>query len=79
MILDAVSKAGLTALPSQTNFVYVEVPDADAVQQAMASRNISIRGAYGPWKQYSRVSTGKIEDVARYAAALPEIMADLAG
>ena len=79
MILDAVGKAGLTALPSQTNFVYVEVPDADAVQQAMASRNISIRGAYGPWKQYSRVSTGKIEDVARYAAALPEIMGELTG
>jgi len=74
MIMDAVQKAGCSALPSQTNFVYVEVPDADALQQAMAERNISIRGAYGEWTRYSRVSTGKIEDVARYAAALPEVM-----
>ncbi|WP_210210344.1 pyridoxal phosphate-dependent aminotransferase [Altericroceibacterium spongiae] len=74
MILDAVSRAGLTALPSQTNFVYVEVPDADAVQKAMAERGVSIRGAYGDWTQYSRVSTGKMDDVQRYAAALPEII-----
>ena len=74
MIMAAVAGAGLTALPSQTNFVYVEVPDADTVQEQMAARGISIRGAYGPWKQYSRVSTGKLEDVARYASALPEII-----
>lgn len=74
MIMAAVKEAGLTALPSQTNFVYVEVPDADAVQAAMRERGILIRGAYGPWKQYSRVSTGKLEDVARYAAALPQVI-----
>lgn len=79
MILDAVAGAGLRALPSQTNFVYVEVPDADAVQAAMAERGISIRGAYGDWTQYSRVSTGKLEDVSRYAAALPEIIHRLKG
>ncbi|WAT16821.1 histidinol-phosphate transaminase [Aurantiacibacter sp. MUD11] len=74
MILDAAARSGLTALPSQTNFVYVEVPDADAVQAAMRERGILIRPAYGEWTQYSRVSTGKLEDVARYAAALPEII-----
>ena len=79
MILDAVAGAGLRALPSQTNFVYVEVPDANAVQAAMAERGISIRGAYGDWTQYSRVSTGKLEDVSRYAAALPEIIDRLRG
>lgn len=79
MILDAVGAAGLTALPSQTNFVYVRVPDADKVQAAMKARNISIRGAYGPWTQYSRVSTGRIEDVARYAKALPEVIDSLFG
>ncbi len=78
-ILDAVASAGLRALPSQTNFVYVEVPDANAVQAAMAERGISIRGAYGDWTQYSRVSTGKLEDVSRYAAALPEIIDRLRG
>lgn len=77
MILDAVASAGLAALPSQTNFVYVVVDDADAVQAAMAERGIAIRGAYGEWKNYSRVSTGKLEDVARYAAALPQVVEQL--
>jgi histidinol-phosphate aminotransferase len=77
MIMDAVAKAGLTALPSQTNFVYVEVPDANAVQKAMKERGISIRGAYGEWTQYSRVSTGMLADVERYAKALPEVIETL--
>ena len=71
MILDAVRKAGLEALPSQANFVFVRVPDANLVKARMAERGIIIRGAYGQWKNWSRVSTGKIEDVRRYAAALP--------
>jgi histidinol-phosphate aminotransferase len=50
------------------------VPDADALKSRMAERNIVIRGAYGKWKNWSRVSTGKIEDVRRYAAALPEVL-----
>lgn len=74
MILDAVRAAGLEALPSQTNFVFVKVPDADAVRKAMADRDIMIRGAYGKWTGWSRVSTGRIEDVKRYAAALPKIL-----
>lgn len=73
MILDAVAKAGLAALPSQTNFVFVKVPDANALRDAMAGKGIAIRGAYGSLNTYSRVSTGRIEDVARYAAALPEL------
>jgi histidinol-phosphate aminotransferase len=77
MILDAVHKAELKCLPSQANFVFVEVPDADAVQKAMATRGIEIRPAYGTWKSWSRVSTGRIEDVRRYALALPEVMGAL--
>jgi histidinol-phosphate aminotransferase len=79
MIIDAVAKAGLKALPSQTNFVFVEVPDANALRDAMAAKGISIRGAYGKLNGYSRVSTGKMEDVARYAAALPELSGKLWG
>lgn len=74
ILLDAVNKSGLSALPSEANFLYVKVADANAVQKAMAERNIQIRGAYGKWTQWSRVSTGRIEDVQRYAAALPEIV-----
>jgi histidinol-phosphate aminotransferase len=71
MILEAARKAGADVLPSQANFVFVRVPDADAIKARMAERGIIIRGAYGKWKNWSRVSTGKIEDVRRYAAALP--------
>ena len=77
MIVDAVAKAGLTALPSQTNFVFVKVPDANALRDAMAGKGIAIRGASGSLNTFSRVSTGRIEDVARYAAALPELAAKL--
>lgn len=68
---DAVKRAGLSALPSETNFLYVKVPDANALRDKMAAQGIQVRGAYGKWTQWSRVSTGRIEDVRRYAAALP--------
>ncbi len=74
MMEDAVKKAGLTALPSEANFLFVKVPDADVLRDAMAGRQIAIRGAYGPWKNWSRVSTGRIEDVKRYAEALPALV-----
>jgi histidinol-phosphate aminotransferase len=57
--------------------VFVKVPDANALRDAMAGKGIAIRGAYGDLKGYSRVSTGKLEDVARYTAALPELAAKL--
>jgi histidinol-phosphate aminotransferase len=71
IILDATRRLGLQTRPTQANFVFVKVPDADAFKARMADRNIIIRGAYGKWKNWSRVSTGKIEDVHRYAEALP--------
>ena len=77
MIMAAVKQAGLTALPSQTNFVFVKVPDANALRDAMATKGIAIRGAYGALNGYSRVSTGKLPDVARYTAALLELAAKL--
>jgi histidinol-phosphate aminotransferase len=74
IIMDACAKAGLRTLPSQTNFVYVEVPDADRFTAAMASKGIMVRGTYGKWTRWSRVSTGRIEDVKRYAAAIPDAL-----
>ena len=74
ILLDAIKAAGLRVLPSQANFLFVEVPDADALRDAMAKRGIAIRGAYGKWTRWSRVSTGKIEHVRRYAEALPALV-----
>ena len=74
MLISAAKAAGRRSLPSQANFVFVEVPDADRLQKAMAARGIMIRGAYGKWHNWSRVSTGKIEHVRRYAEALPQLV-----
>lgn len=75
MVNAAVRSAGLTALPSSTNFVWINVGmSANLVKERMEARNILIRGAYGPHTNWSRVSMGKIEDVARYCRALPEVV-----
>lgn len=74
MIMAAVETAGLEALPSETNFVYVKVPDADTLQARMRENGVMIRGAYGDWTQWSRVSTGKLADVLRYAELLPQLV-----
>ena len=74
MLVAAAKAAGLRSLPSQANFVFVEVPDADALQKAMAAHGIMIRGAYGRWHNWSRVSTGKIEHIRRYVEALPQLV-----
>lgn len=71
----AVARAGTIALPSQANFLFVKVANADRFAAAMAQRGILVRGAWGPaWPEWSRVSTGRMDDVARYAAALPELV-----
>lgn len=71
----AVTRAGTHALPSQTNFLFVKVADADRFAAAMAARNILVRGAWTPaWPAWSRVSTGHMADVWRYADALPALI-----
>jgi len=74
MIVEAARAAGLVSLPSEANFVFIRVPDADALQKAMAARGVMIRGSYGRWKEWSRVSTGRLEDVRRFAALLPQLV-----
>jgi histidinol-phosphate aminotransferase len=75
MVNAAVKSAGLTSLPSVTNFVWVNVGmNANIVRDRMAAKKILIRGVYGAHTNWSRVSMGKIEDVARYCKALPECL-----
>jgi histidinol-phosphate aminotransferase len=71
----AAASAGLEALPSATNFVYVKVPDANRLKAALEGQGVIVRPAYGKWTQWSRVSCGRIEDVRRYAAVLPGALA----
>ena len=75
MVMAAVKGAGLTALPSSTNFVWVNVGmNANIVRERMEAKKILIRGVYGTHTNWSRVSMGKLPDVERYCKALPEVI-----
>ncbi len=75
MITTTLDTLGLKYLKSQTNFVYFQsgLP-ANDLQKAMAAEKISIRGQYMDYVPWSRVSTGKIEDVDRFCKALPRLI-----
>ncbi len=75
MVMETLNVLGLTALPSGTNFVYFKSgKEANVVQKAMMDKNISVRGQYMDYNEWTRVSMGKIEDVARFCKALPEVL-----
>ena len=63
----------LTAAPSQTSFVFVNLGDVNAgrFREEMAKRNVLIRGIYQDYTHWSRVSAGKLEHVAQYVEAMP--------
>ena len=72
MVVAAAESYGLTCLPSQTNFVFVDLKsDANDFRDKLKAENIFIRGAYHGLPTWSRVSMGRIEDLSRYVAALP--------
>ncbi|WDT85458.1 pyridoxal phosphate-dependent aminotransferase [Alteromonas sp. 009811495] len=73
MVMAAVQANGLTALPSSTNFIFVNLGDGNAeyFRQAMAEKDVLIRGVYRTYTNWSRVSMGKIADVKRYVDAMP--------
>ena len=79
MILTAVKASGLRFLPSEANFVFVDLADrnAETFRALMASRNVLIRGVYRDYTQWSRVSMGMIPDVEKYVAALPVVLDEL--
>lgn len=79
MVMAAVKAAGLEALPSATNFVFVNLGDrnAETFRESMAARNVLIRGIYGRYHNWSRVSMGRLEDVSRYVAALPAVLDEM--
>ena len=65
---------GIEPLPSQTNFVYANIErNADTFAAQMADKNVIIRGAYEGYDSYSRVSMGRIEELAIFDRAFGEI------
>ncbi|MEM7327467.1 MAG: histidinol-phosphate transaminase [Pseudomonadota bacterium] len=76
MVMQTLDTLGLEALPSQASFVFFRSgKDANALQGAMAERDILIRGQYLDYAQWSRVSMGYLEDVERFCKTLPELLA----
>ena len=67
MVMDAVKANGLTALPSSTNFVFVNLGDGNA-------EDVLIRGIYRTYTNWSRVSMGRIADVKRYVDSMPKAL-----
>jgi histidinol-phosphate aminotransferase len=66
---------GLEYLPSEANFLYVKVPrSAEDFRRKMETFGILVRGIYGQYAEWSRVSMGRLEDVERYCTALPEVL-----
>lgn len=77
IVIEGLNANGLTALPSSTNFLFVNLGkgDADKFQAAMEAQNVMIRGIYRDYSNWSRVSMGRIEDVKMYVDALPKALA----
>ncbi len=79
MIVEGLAANGLMALPSATNFLFVNLGDlnADDFQQKMAARNVMVRGVYRDYHNFSRVSMGRLEHVQMYVDALPRVLEEL--
>ncbi|QIL91081.1 pyridoxal phosphate-dependent aminotransferase [Microbulbifer harenosus] len=76
MVSAAVKENGLTALPSVTNFMFVNLGDlnAETFRAEMEKESVFIRGIYRDYTNWSRVSMGFIEDVEKYTSALPKVL-----
>ncbi len=79
MVSKGLAEVGLTALPSATNFMFVDLGDlnAEVFRQKMAERNVLIRGIYRDYDNWSRVSMGQLEHVQMYVDALPEVLEEM--
>ena len=76
MVMETFAEHEVPFLPSQTNFVYADIGrDADAFQAAMRARGILIRGVYGDFTTWSRVSMGRLEDLETFARVFHELYA----
>ena len=76
---EGLTSNGLSYIPSETNFIFVNLDQIDAndFRDEMLKQNILIRGKYGEFHNWSRVSMGKLSDVQRYIDALPIALSNL--
>ena len=60
MILEALGQAGLSSLPNQTNFMFIDLKvfNAEKFRAVMADEGVLIRGIHRGYTNWSRVSMG---------------------
>ena len=75
-VMATLNRLGIPALPSDGNFIYFNSgQDANDLQARLAGKGVMIRGTYMDYTTWSRVSMGRLEDVERFCAALPQVLA----
>ncbi len=67
---EELERLGLKVFPSQTNFLYFKVDDAEEVQRRLAERGVHVRALWGG----IRVTIGKREENDLFLRALSEIL-----
>jgi histidinol-phosphate aminotransferase len=79
MVAEGLKSVGLTARPSATNFMFVDLGglNADVFMDKMAARNVQVHRIYRDYNNYSRVSMGKLEHVQMYVDALPAVLDEM--
>ena len=80
LLLEGFRELGLTSLPSEANFLLVEVGDGCAVTEALLRRGVIVRpmGGYG-FSNHVRVTIGTAEENRRFLAALGAELGGRAG
>lgn len=76
LVTQAVKAQGLTALPSATNFMFVNLGtgNAETFRAHMAEEQVFIRGIYRDYTSWSRVSLASPETMQKYVKALPKAL-----
>ncbi|MEM9898305.1 MAG: histidinol-phosphate transaminase [Pseudomonadota bacterium] len=73
MVMSALSDLELEAIPSGANFVYFKTDrKADDVRDAFAKKDVVVRGKYFDYEGWTRVSMGRLDDLEKFAKALPQ-------
>jgi histidinol-phosphate aminotransferase len=68
LVQETLGRNRVRYLPTEANFIYADIGrDADAFQAAMKAEGVLIRGIYGPYRTWSRISMGRLEDLERFA------------
>ena len=80
MVSETFRRNGIEPVPSQTNFVFADIGrNAADFQKRMAERNVLIRGNYGDYPNYVRVSMGLIEEIEVFERVFDEVFAAYSG